>query len=67
MRSWTIALILICVLLPGLALADIYYWIDDQGIQSYTTRLESIPEPYRSPCRPVLSREAVIAHAALSM
>lgn len=29
-------------------MADIYYWVDDQGIQYYTTRLESIPEPYRS-------------------
>jgi hypothetical protein len=42
------AFILICVLLPGAVLADIYYWVDDQGIQYYTTRLESIPEPYRS-------------------
>ena len=42
------ALILIGVLLPGLALADIYYWVDDQGIQYYTTTPESIPEPYRS-------------------
>jgi hypothetical protein len=42
------ALILICGLLPGIVLADIYYWIDDQGIQYYTTRLESIPESYRS-------------------
>jgi len=48
MRPWTISLILICMLLPGLALADIYYWMDDQGTQYYTTRLESIPEPYRS-------------------
>jgi hypothetical protein len=48
MRGWTTASILICVFLPGLALADIYYWVDDQGIQYYTTRLESIPEPYRS-------------------
>ena len=48
MFGWTTALILICVLLPGLALADIYYWVDDRGIQNYTTRLESIPEPYRS-------------------
>lgn len=44
----TMAFILICVLLPGAVLADIYYWVDDQGIQNYTTRLESIPEPYRS-------------------
>ncbi len=42
------AFVLICVLLPGAVLADIYYWVDDQGIQYYTTRLESIPEPYRS-------------------
>jgi hypothetical protein len=48
MRGWTTALILICVFLPGPALADIYYWVDDQGIQYYTTRLDSIPEPYRS-------------------
>jgi len=48
MRGWAAALILISALFPGLALADIYYWVDDQGIQYYTTRLESIPEPYRS-------------------
>ena len=48
MRGWTAALILICVLFPGLALADIYYWVDGQGTQHYTTRFESIPEPYRS-------------------
>ncbi len=41
------AFLLICLLLPGLALAEIYYWVDDQGIQYYTTRFESIPEPYR--------------------
>jgi hypothetical protein len=48
MRDWTAALIVICVLLPGLASADIYYWVDDRGTQYYTTRFESIPEPYRS-------------------
>jgi hypothetical protein len=48
MRRWTAALILISALFPGLAAADIYYWVDDRGIQYYTTRLESIPEPYRS-------------------
>lgn len=48
MRSWTIAFILISILIPGAALAEIYYWIDDQGIQYYTTSPESIPEPYRS-------------------
>ncbi|OGP92764.1 MAG: hypothetical protein A2156_06405 [Deltaproteobacteria bacterium RBG_16_48_10] len=48
MCGWATTLILICMLFPGLALADIYYWVDDRGIQYYTTRLESIPEPYRS-------------------
>jgi Aspartyl protease/Domain of unknown function (DUF4124) len=48
MRGWKAAFILICILFPGLAMADIYYWVDDQGTQHYTTRLESIPEPYRS-------------------
>jgi hypothetical protein len=52
-RSWTVVFILICVLLPELALADIYYWVDDQGIQYYTTRFESIPEPYRSKAVPL--------------
>jgi len=41
------------MLLPGLALGDIYYWVDDQGTQYYTTRLESIPEPYRSKAVPL--------------
>ncbi len=48
MRAWTGALILILLLMPVFALSEIYYWIDDLGIQNYTTRLESIPEPYRS-------------------
>jgi len=53
MRPWTIAFILIFMLLPGLALGDIYYWMDDQGTQHYTTRFESIPEPYRSKAIPL--------------
>ena len=48
MRGWTRALILFFIFVPTLALSDIYYWVDDQGVQNYTTRLESIPEPYRS-------------------
>jgi hypothetical protein len=49
MRGCAIASILICYLLfPKPALADIYYWVDEQGTQHYTTRLESIPEPHRS-------------------
>ena len=49
MRDSVITIILICyLLLSKPALADIYYWVDDQGTQYYTTRFESIPEPYRS-------------------
>jgi hypothetical protein len=53
MRAWTTAFILSCIFLTDLALADIYYWMDDQGTQHYTTRLESIPEPYRSKAIPL--------------
>jgi hypothetical protein len=48
MRNWTAGLILLLILIPNLLLAEIYYWVDDQGVQYYTTRLENIPEPYRS-------------------
>jgi hypothetical protein len=49
MRDRVIASILICyLLLSKVALADIYYWVDNEGTQYYTTRIESIPEPYRS-------------------
>jgi hypothetical protein len=48
MRGWTAAFILTFILAPVAAWSEIYYWVDDQGIQNYTTRLESIPEPYRS-------------------
>ncbi len=40
-------LLLTLVLMPGLAAGDIYYWVDDQGTQYYTTMPENIPEPYR--------------------
>jgi hypothetical protein len=48
MRRWLITLILICLFFPQAGSADIYYWIDDQGIQNYTARIESVPEAYRS-------------------
>jgi hypothetical protein len=42
------AFILILALVPGAALAEIYFWVDGQGNQNFTTRLESIPESYRA-------------------
>jgi hypothetical protein len=53
MRPWMMAFFLIFMLLPAQALGDIYYWVDDQGTQHYTTRLESIPESYRSKAIPL--------------
>ena len=48
MRRCMGTFILIFTLVPTLALSEIYYWTDERGVQNYTTRLESIPEPYRS-------------------
>jgi hypothetical protein len=48
-----IAFLLIFMLLAAQALGDIYYWVDDQGTQHYNTRLESIPESYRSKAIPL--------------
>jgi len=48
MRYIITALILTFLLLPHTAISDIYYWIDDQGVQNYAARVESIPEAYRS-------------------
>ena len=48
MRLWMMAFISFVLLVPGLVQAEIYFYVDDQGIQYYTTRLESIPESYRS-------------------
>jgi hypothetical protein len=53
MRSWTVAFILIFMLLPAQVLGGIYYWVDDQGTQHYNTTLESIPESYRSKAIPL--------------
>ena len=48
MHRWMIVVILICLFFPKAGLSDIYFWIDDQGIQNYTERFESVPKEYRS-------------------
>ncbi len=48
MRRWIAVLILSLFVLTGLAGAEIYRWIDDEGVQRYTTQPESIPEPFRA-------------------
>ena len=51
MRHWIVILVLTCLLLPGTAQSDMYYWIDDQGIENYSGNVESIPESYRPKAR----------------
>ena len=48
MRIWVKAFILLWVLFCRPAFAEIFYWIDDKGIQYYTTDPANIPERYRS-------------------
>lgn len=42
---------LLLLLVPDLALAQMYQWQDDQGTVHYTNDLHSIPEPYRARAR----------------
>lgn len=48
MRHWMIVLIVVCLFFPRTGEAEIYFWIDDQGIQNFSARIENIPEEYRS-------------------
>lgn len=48
MRRLTVLVVFILQLIPATGKADMYFWVDDQGIQNYTAQLENIPEPYRS-------------------
>ncbi len=50
-RKWMAVFVLFSLFMPAAALAEIYYWIDDQGTEYYTTSFESIPEAYRSSAR----------------
>lgn len=53
MRRWLPTLLLICGLLPAVARAEVYHWVDEQGTHHYTTGLESVPEGYRAEARPL--------------
>jgi predicted aspartyl protease len=44
------AVLLIGVLVTS-AGAQVYHWVDDQGVVHYTTGIESVPERYRSAAR----------------
>jgi hypothetical protein len=45
------ALILVSVVAPGIALGQVYHWVDEKGIQYYTTEYKSIPDKYQSTAR----------------
>ncbi len=46
-----VAFLLILMLAPAPALAQMYQWQDDQGTIHFTNELQNIPEPYRSQAR----------------
>lgn len=50
MRSLATALLLTGALVTG-AGAQVYHWVDDQGVIHYTTGIESVPERYRPAAR----------------
>ena len=46
-------LLLAVALLPGVAVAQMYRWVDDRGTVHYTEGLDSVPERYRAQARPL--------------
>jgi len=51
MRLWLAAILCMLLILPGSALAQVYHWVDDEGVVHYSTGIESVPAPYRSRAR----------------
>ena len=48
---WAGFFLLLLVLLPGRAWAQMYQWEDEEGTVHYTNELQSVPEPFRSRAR----------------
>lgn len=48
-------LLVLAALLPVGAEAEVYAWVDDQGIVHYTTGIESVPDRYRASARVMAS------------
>lgn len=51
MRGRGAAVVLALILLPGVASAQLYRWVDERGTVHYTEGLDSVPERYRSQAR----------------
>ena len=47
MKGWPVAILLVLTLLPEVALAQMYRWVDEQGTVHFTNELNSVPERYR--------------------
>ena len=46
------AAVVVAGALPSTA-AQVFHWVDDEGVVHYTTGLESVPERYRAAARPL--------------
>jgi predicted aspartyl protease len=46
-----VSAVLVIALLVTSAAAQVYHWVDDQGVIHYTTGIESVPELYRAAAR----------------
>jgi hypothetical protein len=54
MRGWPVVLFLLAgAFAPSVVCAQVYHWVDDQGVVHYSTGLESVPERYRPHARPL--------------
>jgi Domain of unknown function (DUF4124) len=52
-RGWIARLLVVSALVPGVVDAQVYRWVDDEGVIHYSTEIESMPEPYRPAARPL--------------
>ena len=48
---WAGFFLVLIMLLPGQAWAQMYQWEDEEGTVHYTNELQSVPEPFRSRAR----------------
>jgi predicted aspartyl protease len=51
MRLLLAAVLCMLLILPGSALAQVYHWVDGEGVVHYSTGIESVPAPYRARAR----------------
>jgi hypothetical protein len=58
MRLSIAAILCTLLILPGSALAQVYHWVDDQGVIHYSTGIESVPARYRPQARALYASPA---------